>query len=215
MNYAIRITNSYNELTQFVEQLVTCCDKLIIYEHRSNRIHIHGLLINCKVSTDTLKNYVKRALSVNTYPKTDWSFKTLYEGNPVDDKFIIYMSKGTIQPSYNRGFTDAEIEQYRSQWVDRPRKERSMTQYKLKYENPKEAKVRQNEMMEMIRQRCRQNQIKHPRKVLEVIRDVVYRECKTVTGRYKIRDYYDYVMSEIEPDKWLDNMEKIISYKDT
>jgi len=214
MNYAIRVTNSYQELASFVDHLVTCCDKVVIYEHKSNRVHIHGLLINCKVSTDTLKNYVKRSLGVTTFPKSDWSFKTLYEGNPVDDKFIIYMSKGDLQPVYVRGYSDAEIEQYKSQWVDRPKKRKELTQYKLKYENPKEAKVRQNEMIDMILQRCKENQIKQPRQILEVIRQVVWKECKTVAGRYKIRDYYDVVTMDMHQEKWLDNMEKLISFKD-
>lgn len=216
MNYAIRVSNSYDDLKAFCDQLVSCCDKVIIYEHNATRVHIHGLLMNCKVSTDTLKNYVKRALGVTTYPKTDWSYKTIHEGHPVDDNFIIYMSKGVIEPRFVTGYTTEEIEQYRLKWVDRSDyvKKKTLTQFKLKYENPREAKIRQNEMMDMVRQRCKDKNVRTSREILEVIRDVVYRECKTVVGRYKIRDFYDYVTADIKEEQWLDNMEKLISFRE-
>lgn len=217
MNYAIRITNAYQELASFCEQLSKCCDKVVIYEHQANRVHIHGLLVNCKVSTDTLKNYVKRSLGVSTYPKSDWSFKTIWEGNPVDDNFIIYMSKGDLQPKYYTGYTIDDLELFRQKWVARSDyvKKKTLTQFKIKYENPREAKIRQNEMMDMVRQRVREHNIRKPRDILQVIRDVVYRECKTVVGRYKIRDFYDYISSDVHEEEWLSNMEKLISYKDT
>lgn len=216
MNIAIRISNSFHELRQFCDQLVLCCDKVVIYEHEASRVHIHGLLINCKVSTDTLKNYVKRTLSITSYPKSDWSFKTLHEGGNVNDDFIVYMSKGSIEPRFVKGYTDSEIELYRSKWVEKERfvKKKQLTQYKIKVENPKEAKLRQNEMMEMVRQRCKERHVTQPRQILEVIRDVVYRECHTIVGRYKIRDFYDYVVSGVREETWLDNMEKLISFRD-
>lgn len=216
MNIAIRVTNSYEDLRSFCDQLVTCCDKVVIYEHEASRVHIHGLLINCKVSTDTLKNYVKRALSVNTYPKSDWSFKTLHEGNPVNDDFIIYMSKGSIDPVMVKGYTVDEIQLFKSRWVTKTdyRAKKSLTQYKIRVENPKEAKIRQNEMMDMIKKRIYEQKIKQPREILEVIRDVVYKECKTIVGRYKIRDFYDYVTAEVREQQWLDNMEKLISFRE-
>lgn len=216
MNYAIRITNAYQELASFCDQVSNHCDKIVIYEHHANRVHIHGLLVNCKVSTDTLKNYVKRSLSVTSYPKSDWSFKTIHEGNPVDDNFIIYMSKGCLQPQFYKGYTIDELELYRNKWVERSDyvRKKTLVQYKLKYENPKESKIRQNEMMDMVRQRCRENGIIRPREVLEVIRDVVYRECRTVVGRYKLRDFYDYTMSDVNPEGFMKDMEKIIYFKE-
>lgn len=216
MNYAIRVTAPYDDLKAFCDQLVSCCSKVVVYEHNASRVHIHGLLIDCKVSTDTLKNYVKRSLGVSTFPKSDWSFKTLHEGNPVGDDFIIYMSKGDLHPKFVYGYTTEDIELYRSKWVDRSDyvKKKTMTQYKLKYENPKESKIRQNEMMDMIRKRIREKGFTTPRQILEVIRDVVYRECRTIVGRYKIRDFYDVVTADVREEQWLDNMEKLISFRE-
>lgn len=217
MNYAIRISYSYEQLKPVFVKLQECTDRLVVYEHQANRVHVHGLLINCKVSTDTLKNYVKRTLGTESVPKSDWSFKTLFEGNPVDDNFIIYMSKGDLQPAHVHNYELECLEQYRLKWENRSdyvkKKTRDMVQYKLKIENPREAKIRINVMMDMVKQRVKENGLKRPRDVLEVIRQVVYIECKTVVGRYKIRDFYDYVMADADKDTWLANMEKLISYE--
>lgn len=148
MNLAFRISNSYQDLEPFVAKLSVQCTKLIIYQHQANRVHIHGLAIACKVSTDTLKNYVKSSLGVTSYPKTDWSFKTIHDGKPVGDEFIIYMSKGTLEPMYNLGYESEYIQSLKSKWVDKPKKE--LVQYKIKVENPREAKIRQNELMDMV-----------------------------------------------------------------
>lgn len=218
MNYAIRISYSYEQLKPVFDKLQSCTERFVIYEHQASRVHVHGILINCKVSTDSLKNYVKRALGNESVPKSDWSFKTLFEGKPVGDDFIIYMSKGTIQPVHTHNYDADVIEQYRLKWEDRSdyvrKKTRDQIQYKLKFENPKEAKIRINIMMDMVKQRVKENGLKKPRDVLEAIRQVVYVECKTVVGRYKIRDFYDYVMADADKDTWIANMEKIISFKE-
>lgn len=205
---AIRVTKSAEALRSFYDRLDQASDKYIIYEHneRSDNIHIHGFIVNCMVSTDTLKNWIKK--DVGTVKASEWSFKTA-----TDYKFITYMSKGCLTPYKVHNFDMQEIEQYKSEWVPMS-KPKGLTQYKLKIENPKEAKMRQNELMDMVRQRCKEKHVRDPRGVLEIIRDVVYREHKTIVGRYKIRDYYDYVMSDLNEEKWLDNMEKIISFKD-
>lgn len=210
MNIAFRISLGNKELTPVWSQIK--CEKLVVYEHKAARLHVHGLVINCELSTDTLKNYVKRAIGVTSFPKSDWSFKTLHEGHPVDDKFIIYMSKGSLQPCYVNGYTIDDLELYRTQWVDKPKKE--LIQYKIKVENPQTAKIRQNELMDIVKAKCKERNVRQPRDILEVIREVVYKQHKTIVGRYKIRDYYDYVVSDINPQSWLDNMEKLISFRE-
>lgn len=215
MNIAFRITNSYLELSAFCDKLTKHCDKLVVYQHDTTRTHIHGLILNCKVSTDTLKNYVKHALGVQSYPKTDWSFKTEHKGNPVSSDFITYMSKGSLQPSMQFGYTIEELEHYKSLWVDIvPKRKREMVQYKLKLENPREAKIRQNELLDMVKQRVKESGLKQPRDILQAIRQVVYVEHRTIVGRYKIRDFYDYVLADVCPETWEDQMIKIISFKE-
>lgn len=128
------------------------------------------------------------------------------------------MSKGDLQPVHIWNYEPDAVEQYRLRWEDRSdyvrNKTRDLIQYKLKIENPKEAKIRVNIMMDMVKQRVKENGLKRPADVLEVIRQVVYVECKTVVGRYKIRDFYDYVMAEVDKDSWIKNMEKLILFKE-
>lgn len=206
--FAIRITKSFSELSTFFDKLDQVAERHVWFQHDvPNNVHIHGYLEGCTVSTDTLKNYVRK--DVGHMKPTEWSFKAAN-----DKSFITYMSKGNLLPVFVKGFTESEIQDLTSKWVPMERKKSSMVQYKLKIENPTQAKIRQNELMDMVKHRCKEKHITNPRDVLEEIRQVVYVEHKTIVGRYKIRDFYDYVFSEIRPQHWLDNMEKLISYKD-
>lgn len=207
--FAIRITKSFNDLTEFFPKLDLVAERYVWYEHTvPNNIHVHGLVVGCTVSTDTLKNYIRK--SVGNMKSTEWSFKSADDLN-----FITYMSKGNLSPVIAKGFASEEIVELTSKWVSMETKKKSMVQYKIKVENPTQAKIRQNELMDMVKQRCKEKGITRPRDVLEEIRQVVYVEHKTISGRYKIRDYYDYVLgSQVSPERWLDNMEKLISVRD-
>lgn len=215
MNVAIRITQTYEELRSFFDQVRTVSSACAVYQHSASRDHVHAIIKDCKVSTDTLKNYVKRALGVTTYPKSDWSFKTIHEGGSIDDNFITYMSKGTLEPVYQFGYQPSDLDMLKSKWIPIVKTRKSeMVQYKIKVENPRESKIRQNELMDMVKRRCQESNAKRGRPVLEIIRQVVYVEHRTIVGRYKLRDFYDYVVSDTDKESWLDNMEKIISFKD-
>jgi len=215
MNVAIRVSVPFADLDKFCDLIRSQCTSCIIYEHQSSRVHIHGLIKGCKVSTDTLKNYVKRSLAVTSFPKTDWSFKTQFEGGDIDDRFITYMSKGILDPVFLHNCDDESIAILKSKWVPVVKQRKAeMVQYKLKIENPRESKIRQNEMMDMVKQRCSELGYKRGRPVLEIIRQVVYVENRTIVGRYKLRDFYDYVVSDTDHEKFLDNMEKIILFKE-
>lgn len=190
---AFRVTVSYDSVVKFVDKLSDHSEKLIIYEHDASRIHIHGLVTDCKVSTDTLKNWIKNALNVTKFSKSDWSFITqTKQGDPVDDNFITYMSKGILQPRFVKGYTDDVIEQFKSNW--KPITPKTKVQYVLKQENPHQAKLRQNDMIDEICRRVDSQKLVLAEDIVNCICEVVYRENKTVTGRYKIRDYYDMVM---------------------
>lgn len=207
--FAIRISKPFSDFTEFFKKLDQVAVRHVWFQHDvPNNIHIHGLVVGCTVSTDTLKNYIRK--DVGNMKSTEWSFKSAN-----DENFITYMSKGTLLPVVSKGYTDAEIVDYTSKWVPVEKKKRSMVQYKLKIENPTQAKIRQNELMDMVRQRCKEKRIITPEGILEEIRQVVYIEHKTIVGRYKIRDFYDYVIGTSDrPDKWIDTMMKIISVRE-
>lgn len=192
MPLAFRVSRSYDQLTTFITKLSNSSSKLIVYEHDATRLHIHGLVIGCKVSTDTLKNWIKDALNCEKFAKSDWSFITQdKQGNPVDDNFITYMSKGVLQPRYVLNYDDDYINQLKLQWKP---VEKTKTQYILKQENPHQAKQRQIEMIDEICRRVDSTKSVLAEDIICIICEVVYRENKTVVGRYKIRDYYDMVL---------------------
>lgn len=204
---AFRVTRSFSELEAFITKLSHSSTRLLVYEHESSRIHIHGLITDCTVSTDTLKNWIKNVLDCKQFPKSDWSFITQdKKGRDVDDNFIIYMSKGVLQPRFVHGYTDDEIEQYRLQWKP-PVKVK--TQYVIKLEKPAEAKKRQIDMIDEIVRRVDSERLVVTEDIVKVICDVVYRENHTIVGRYKIRDYYDMVMYRSQPDAFIRQMSNL------
>lgn len=116
MNIAFRVSEPSNKLIGFYDQLSKVSTHLIVYEHQASQIHIHGLVIDCKVSTDTLKNWIKKCMGIKVYDKSKWSFKTEYEGKPVDTNFITYMSKGKLEPVFSN-YTLSEIEKFKNAWI--------------------------------------------------------------------------------------------------
>lgn len=207
---AFRISSSYDDLISFCDKLSRNSDKLIVYEHDASRVHVHGLVSNCKVSTDTLKNWVKTALSVDTFPKSDWSFITKdKQGNNVNDSFITYMSKGQLDPKCVYGYDLDEVSQYKMQW--KPIVRSTKVQYILKQENPHEAKKRQIDMVDEICRRVDSQKITLGEDIVKVICDVVYRENRTIVGRYKIRDYFDIVVYRTQPDTFIRQITSLCS----
>lgn len=207
--YAVRISEAYQRLEPFFARLVdTGTPRLVVYEHPGGHAHCHALL-ETKLSTDTLKNWVKKALGVTVYPKTNWSFKTAE-----NDGFITYMSKGQYDPKLCVGYTPEQIADLRARWVDQPHKTRGeLTQYKLKTENPKEAKARQNDLIDQVIARLRERPGYTSRDVLETIRQVVVVEHRTIIGRYKMRDYYDYVALRTGNKAFMERMEEFVSFR--
>jgi len=207
--FAIRITKSFNDLKEFFPKLDLVTERYVWYEHAvPNNIHVHGLVVGCTVSTDTLKNYIRK--SVGNMKSTEWSFKSADDLN-----FITYMAKGNLFPVIVKGFASEEISDLTSKWVDQPVRlnRNQMIQYKLKFENPQQAKMRQNDMIDAIILRINEKAINDPEKVLEEIRQVVYVEQHTIVGRYKIRDYYDTIMARRRPGTWSAMMLQLISHK--
>jgi len=199
MKLKIRVSRTYDDLKEFIEKLADACEVLVVYEHQAddsvNRTHIHAYVEDPKVSTDTMKNWVKKALKVSSFLKTDWAFP-----EALDRGFITYLSKGHLDPLFVKGIEEEACRLMKSAWVDQPQK-KGKIQYILKAENPQERKMRQAEMIAEIRRRIHTDApvddlgYHNTQNVLHIITDVVVRQNQNVCGRYKIRDYYDTVMA--------------------
>lgn len=196
----IRVSRPYDDLKKFCEKLADACDVCVVYEHEADeaisRTHIHAFVENPKVSTDTMKNWVKKALNTTAFPKADWAFT-----GATDRGFVTYMSQGHLIPKFVKGIEKSEMDILRAAWVTREQQPRK-TQYILKAENPEQQKMRQWEMVTEIRRRIRIPPEKETNeglydtsRVCNIIRDVVIIQNRTLCGRYKFRDYYDTVMA--------------------
>lgn len=121
-SFAFRISVPYDECREKVlEYLESLSEKLIIYQHEAdddvNRTHIHGLIMDCSRSDDTLRNNLFKVNYTKNYELKS-TYKTKTGTYPVDDKYITYMSKGKLDPSYSKGYTEDEIAAYKAQWKD-------------------------------------------------------------------------------------------------
>lgn len=200
----IRVSRPYEELKDFVQKLSDACEVCVVFEHETDetisRTHIHAYVEGPQVSTDTMKNWVKKALKVTTFPKTDWSFTEAR-----DRGFITYLTKGKLDPLFYKGVSQDDISSLKDAWVLLEAMPKKKTQYILKQENPAQQKMRQTEMVDEIRRRINTYKGEEPEgkydpfRVVDIIKDVVIIQNKTVCGRYKFRDYYDTVMAQESP----------------
>lgn len=175
--------------------------------------HCHIYAEGNTLSNQTIKNHLKRA-GVEVGRGT-WMWRSPDDDDV--DNTIKYILKGTLQPCLVIG-SFKEPEYYHGLWqepVASPDKggRRTLTQYRIKIESPKEAKLRQNDMIEEIIKRVKESDDWTPRHILELIRQVVVIENKTVCGRYKIRDFYDIIQCNINKESWLTQMENFVCYK--
>jgi hypothetical protein len=119
-HYAVRVTHSWLQAQSVAHTWALRADKVLVYEHSQetktarDKTHIHMLLVNTSIDKKQLRNLAKET-NVPTKGNENMSFKMAEE--PFT-KYITYMSKGVLQPKYNKGFTPEELEEYRLLWVD-------------------------------------------------------------------------------------------------
>lgn len=210
-----RISYSYEVLAPFFDEWKVT--RLYVTQHDAddevNTTHCHIYAEGNTLSKQTVKNHLKRLNVV--VGRGTWSW--VPPDNDDVDNMIKYHLKGILSPSKVIG-SFKEEEYYRSLWQETSTSSekggrRTLTQYRLKIESPKEAKLRQNDMIEEIILRYTETDDKTPQSLLELIRQVVIIENKTVCGRYKIRDFYDIIQSRTNKEVWLRQMEKFCEYK--
>lgn len=115
MSLFVRLSYSYDQLSQFWDRLEKSCETLVVYEHNTGlkNCHCHFYVTGCTVSTDTLKNWIKKVIP--DVPKTHWSFKTAD-----NDGCITYMSKGVLDPVRTNKIGLERIALLKSQWIPVP-----------------------------------------------------------------------------------------------
>lgn len=119
-HYAVRVTHSWLQAQCIAYLWALRADKVLVFEHSQetktarDKTHIHMLLVNTSIDKKQLRNLAKET-NVPTKGNENMSFKMADEPFV---KYITYMSKGVLQPKYNKGWTPEELEEYRLLWVD-------------------------------------------------------------------------------------------------
>jgi len=137
----VRISYPYDRVKEALAKIANESASFVVYEHNDKveNVHIHFLSVGPKISTDTMKNYIRQC--VGKVDKTKWSFKTATDMN-----CITYMTKGTLDPVFQKGFTQEELIEYRGKWVDSKSASKALktspkiTQYRLAMEVYEECK---------------------------------------------------------------------------
>lgn len=219
MMWACRLTYTFNRVEKVFESIANDSEnvKVIVYAHNDDceRPHIHFLIENFKKSTDTIKNWIVKALGEK--PSKDmWTMKSTYGKDkiPVDYGYITYMSKGKYDPIYQKGFRDSMINEYKSKWVE-PVKASQKCQQRLNGEFSKDDdKKTYADICKDVISYFQDNDIRHPS-----INDVVQELQKTLVkcdkwiGRYKFRDLADAIYSRLNRQDYEIQMMKFCEFR--
>lgn len=118
---AFRLSMAYSDCESVMAGYADRCEKIVVYEHSSDeevsRTHIHGVMVKSTVGIEGLKKYLKTHLDVGGLTGNQlWSWKHCDDVN----KYVTYMSKGSLAYKFMKGFSPDEVEALRLSWVEKP-----------------------------------------------------------------------------------------------
>lgn len=140
-HHALRATVDFDSLKSVVALWALECDKLLVYEHNEigKKVHCHILIEghsstakNVEGARKTLYNIFERK-----FPGLKGQEHRAGKKFDGDYTYISYMSKGTNEPKYNKGYDTAYLEEKRKAWVkpqDHVKVSKDLANY-LKYMN--------------------------------------------------------------------------------
>lgn len=125
MNYAVRITASYDAYKKILSLWSLKVGKLVVYEHigdKTEKTHIHLLIMDSSVDAERLKQIAK-ANGSDVSGNAGWSFKTKHKHHgPLTEatqgRYITYMTKGIHEPKYFSGVTAEYLEERKAAWIN-------------------------------------------------------------------------------------------------
>jgi hypothetical protein len=132
------------------------------------------------------------------------------------------MTKGILQPSFVKGFTQYELDEFKKAWISHKIVDKAV--FKLvNEENPEQRKKRIWDMLEEVIKRVRsRTPIKadgggvyspeSDQAIISYIFQVFTQENHVVVGRYKIRDYVDHVKAMTRHHEWLNDMTRYCKF---
>lgn len=112
-SFFARISRPYSDLSGVIARWALRCDKVLVYEHigsETEKVHIHAAIYGANCDKKTLKNDYKH-LRLNGNEDHSWK-----EWDGVDTA-VTYMTKGELDPKYNKGYTQARLDELKAAWV--------------------------------------------------------------------------------------------------
>lgn len=202
-NYKVRLTFPYSEIQAVIEQFGEVSEGIVAYEHKADkevsRTHVHLLLVGCKMSTDTLKNYVRR--KIGSVDRNDWSFEKAEDTVEGYEKYITYMSKGNLDCLYSKGMTKEFIDACKVKWVDPTVSRVKVINGKFVKEVDDSSNISKRQLVEEMVAHIGDSEC-DTRVILDGIRKVLVQH-RIVVGMYKVMDYYDAYLMYGQKDRWL------------
>lgn len=114
-NHFARITHSFESCHRLVSRWALECDKIVVYEHvgtQTEKIHIHLLILGSRLGKKQLRNIGQSFVDLKGNKNCSFKVAESY------DVPVTYMTKGVLQPKYNKGFTEEYLEERRKAWVE-------------------------------------------------------------------------------------------------
>lgn len=202
-SYAIRLSRSYAELRPVFESLKAT--RVLVYEHEADeevsRTHVHALVQNADITVLAFKRRIEKV--IGKVSKSDWSFK---ETDQNVAKYVTYMTKGSLTPEYNVGYTQDEVEQFKAYWIEpKPQSRAVVVSYKdiiaeVIAEVPHTALDFTSETHVVMVTNLLMKRLNHHR---------------IVTGRFKIRDMLDTIFRMMTPQKYAGSIVRLFSERFT
>lgn len=123
LNFAVRITLPFSDISGTVRSWALKADKLLCYEHdNTDKLHCHLLMLNVSVDAERLKQLAK-ACGVDGKGNQFWSFKTKSKrtgpvSEATSERYITYMTKGQFDPKYVKGYDMEYLSSLKEAWSE-------------------------------------------------------------------------------------------------
>lgn len=114
-DYFVRITHSYEAIAQLVSLWALRSERLAVFEHtgtKTEKIHCHILILGSVLQKKQLRNIGSEIVMLKG--NEFCSFKECISWETP----VVYMTKGKLDAKYLKGWTQADVDMWKSRWVE-------------------------------------------------------------------------------------------------
>ena len=114
-DYFVRITHPYVSVASLLGTWALRCEKLLAYEHvgtKTEKVHIHILIMGSALQKKQLRNIGQQYADLKGNELCSFKECITWE------QPVVYMTKGNLEPVYNKGFETKELAELKAKWVE-------------------------------------------------------------------------------------------------